>query len=141
MPETTDTPFREFFTSDFCGPRMTAPLHTISCRDGRVAFNARSVQLMGLRVGDRLSYIEDPQHPRRWGFRKTDDVRGFLMKLDHAGIDVETVCITSKALTRHLSEKASMDCNFRAQIGTEPQDGVWWILEASITPTKPANRR
>lgn len=129
-----------FFRTDFHpSPASLPPIVSVTLKDNHFNFNARAVEVMGLSVGMRLSYVEDHDNPRRFGFRITEDERGFEVRPRYVDRKTNVVVITSAPLVHHVIEKLGRKTSFRAQIGTQYDDG-WWILESSVSDTSRNNK-
>ena len=124
--------------SDFTTAKVTAaPIVSMTVNDGKIQFNYAATQLLKIKDGDyvELGYAKDNE--RRLWFRKGTPADGYLVHARKPKRDKSACVIMSLPLVRHIRKILDTDYNISVQLGTEPENGVYWAMEASYQFTKP----
>lgn len=123
---------------DFTTAKVSAaPIVSMTIKDGKIQFNHAASRLLGLKDGVFVEVGYDKDNPKKIWFRKGVEENGFRVHLRVPKRKTGAHCIISKPLVRHIQKLLDTDYNISAQMGTEMQDGVFWILESSYQLTKP----
>ena len=108
-------------------PEPLAPTVNFSAVTGVVYFSKRTCELLDLKTGDRLEVVQSADDPLVLGFRKTSNPMGFKVHGKKVG-----QCFAAAKLVRNVLLTFGRAGNTTVQLGTEPVDGIYWILRGSI---------
>ena len=82
---------------------------------------------MDLHDGDRVYMVQDAHDKQRFGIRKHYGREGFLIRKKDVGMR-----FASANLVGYVLNATGRLGKLVAQIGTEPEEGFYWILKGSI---------
>lgn len=124
--------------SDFTTAQVSAaPIVSMTIKDGKIQFNHAASKLLGLEDGDSIELGHAADNKRRLWFRKGSVKDGYRVHRRIPKRANGVHCIISKPLVRHMQELLGTEYNISVQLGTDPEDGVYWALESSYQFTKP----
>lgn len=108
-------------------PETHAPTVNFSASTGVIYFSLGACELMGLKSGDKIEFLQDPNDSLALGFRKTDSENGFKLRQKRCG-----QCFAAAKLVRRILLQFGRARNTTVQIGTEKKDGAYWIIKRSV---------
>ena len=94
---------------------------------GLVRLNKKTAKVVGVQAGDRVELVQDRTDPYRIGIRKTDSPNGFRLRQRESSL-----AFSASVVTRRILLQFGHPAGTTVQIGTEPSDGIYWILRSSI---------
>lgn len=104
-------------------PEPSTPTVNFCLSTGVVYFSNAACRLMGISAGDHIEVLQSEQNPMLFGFRKTNDERGFKVHAKRMG-----VCFAAKRLVVRILTTYGLLNGTTAQLGTEPRDGAYWAI-------------
>lgn len=108
-------------------PEPSAPTVNFSAVTGVVYFSKAACSLLDLSTGDRVLIARDRRDPLKIGFFKTTDEEGLKVRAKRCG-----QCFTAARLVRNILPVFGTTSNKTVQLGTEPEDGIYWVLRSSV---------
>lgn len=121
----------EFITYDSasCGTKDSATPTVHFAMTGVISLNAAAVNLIGLKPGDNIKFLQSKGRPKDW----------FLTKVDKDGFPIRKVYSkTSKGLmvnnaftVKSIMKALNISKAVKIQIGCEHDEDGWWSLITS----------
>lgn len=107
-------------------PERGAPTMRFDTRNGVVYFSRRACLLLDIHEHERIYVVQDKVDKTKYGIIKTGNDDGFKLRLQRCGLR-----FTAVGLTRRVVPLYGKQFGVTVQIGTEPKDGIFWIIPPS----------
>jgi len=101
----------------------SAPTVSLNFLNGRIYFNAPTVQLLGLKEGDSLAFYQDEENPKDWYFTKAK-IDGSVQLRDAN----KALAAFNGGIARRILQSVGRDGTAGFFIAEEKVEGKYWRI-------------